>query len=156
MTFPEKFDWREHNGYTEAKDQGGEGECFSCWSYSLIGGVESAIKIATGEDFDLSEQQLIDCNTNGYGCDGGFKDGWTALRDYGAVLESCYPFVADDTDCAESDLRTGGVDQWRLPCGVYHQRHQVCIDESRRLKLQHDGIPEVHVLSGRLLFKGWH
>ena len=108
MTLPERFDWREQGGYTEAKDQGSSEECYPCWSYALIGAAESAIKIATGNAFDLSEQQLLDCNTKGYGCDGGFISGWTALRDYGAVLDSCYPYIAQDGDCSESDCEPVG------------------------------------------------
>jgi hypothetical protein len=101
IDFPSRFDWRENNGFTEAKNQGA-GNCYPCWAFSLIGAAESARKLQTHQDVRLSEQQLLDCNTNGYGCSGGFVDGWTALRDYGAVLQDCYPFVAHDQDCLQS------------------------------------------------------
>ncbi len=102
MVFPSRFDLRETGGATPAKNQGFSSTCFPCWSFSLIGAAESAIRLSTGIEYDLSEQQLLDCNVNGYGCDGGFINGWTALRDYGAVPEICYPFMNTDTDCNQS------------------------------------------------------
>ncbi|MBN1355667.1 hypothetical protein JXA40_05275 [bacterium] len=108
MVFPERFDWRERDGCTPVKNQGSGGNCYPCWAYSLIGACESVFKINTGLDLDLSEQQLIDCNTNGYGCDGGFIHGWTALRDYGAVTETCYPYIAEDGECTQSQCEPQG------------------------------------------------
>ncbi len=61
MSFPSRFDWRENGGYTPARQQG-MGDCYPCWAFSLIGAAESACKISTGIDWDLSEQQLLDCN----------------------------------------------------------------------------------------------
>ncbi|MBN1878602.1 hypothetical protein JW823_00650 [bacterium] len=107
MTFPTRFDWRENGGYTPARQQG-MGDCFPCWAFSLIGGAESAALLATGIEMDLSEQQLLDCNANGYGCDGGFINGWTALRDYGLVEESCYPYIDEDGDCLQNDCSPVG------------------------------------------------
>lgn len=101
MDFPSAFDLRQTGGATVAKNQGFSSTCFPCWSFSLIGAAESAIRIATGIEYDLSEQHLLDCNTNGYGCSGGFVDGWTALRNHGAIEEECYPFLNADSPCGQ-------------------------------------------------------
>jgi Papain family cysteine protease len=98
---PERFDWREEGGTTEPRNQG-MGDCFPCWAFAIIGAVESVVMIHSGMAFDLSEQQLLDCNDKDYGCSGGFLDGWSDLASYGAVEESCYPFEAEDGDCRQS------------------------------------------------------
>lgn len=97
---PAVFDWRQQDGVTAARDQGMV-DCFPCWAFCLVAAVESSAKIQLGMDLDLSEQQLLDCNQENYGCDGGWLDGWTILRDYGAVTESCYPYAGIDQPCIQ-------------------------------------------------------
>jgi hypothetical protein len=120
MVFPRSFDWRAENGFTPVKDQGVTPGCYPCWAFSLIGACESVFKIATGIDYDLSEQFLLDCNTSGYGCNGGFVDGWTALRDYGAVTSACYPYTAEADDCHAADCGPAGwiAGVYRVPYSV--------------------------------------
>ena len=69
---PESWDWRALGSVTAIKDQGG---CGSCWAFSTIGVVESAIKIHDGVELDLSEQHLLSCNTAGWGCSGAVWPG---------------------------------------------------------------------------------
>lgn len=97
--FPTAFDWRAKGGVTPVKDQGFV-DCYPCWAFCLIAAVESSVAIESGRIFDLSEQQLLDCNQEGYGCGGGWLDGWTILRDYGAVEESCYEYIGRNQLCA--------------------------------------------------------
>ena len=49
-------------------------DCSACWAVAVISVVESKIAIKTGELVDLSEQELIDCDSFNFGCDGGFPD----------------------------------------------------------------------------------
>lgn len=98
-SLPSKFDWREQNGMTSVKDQGG---CGSCWAFATVAAVEAAIKVKTGREYDLSEQWLIDYER--YGCGGGSACaerflvplGWET-KDYcgltGGVLEADYPYL---------------------------------------------------------------
>ena len=80
--------------YTPVRNQG---SCGSCWAFGTIAAFESNLK-KNGITTDLSEQWLVSCNTDGWGCNGG----WMA-DDYmvnpGAVLESCYPYTATDSTC---------------------------------------------------------
>ncbi len=82
--------------YTKVKDQG---SCGSCWAFSTAGMFESVL-LKQGISTDLSEQWLVSCNTDGWGCNGG----WFAndyYLDYGATLESCYRYKAADLPCKE-------------------------------------------------------
>ena len=102
LTVPEKFDWRNEGGLTPVKNQGA---CGSCWAFGTTAALESTIKIKTGETVDLSEQWLVSCNRDGWGCNGG----WWAHDYYagtvgkcggtGAVLESSFPYTASDSFC---------------------------------------------------------
>jgi len=89
------FDWRELNGVTPVKDQA---NCGSCWDFAAVGSFESAILIADEVELDLSEQQVLSCNTGGSSCDGGWMaDAYNLFMDYGAIDEADMPYEADDT-----------------------------------------------------------
>ncbi len=99
---PLSFDWRELGGFTPVINQGG---CGSCWAFGTVGALECAIKIIDGVTEDLSEQWVVSCNQDGWSCGGG----WFA-HDYhqwktdpcggtGAVLESDFPYQAQDLPC---------------------------------------------------------
>ncbi len=97
-----RFDWRELGAVTPVKNQGG---CGSCWAFAATGQLESHIRIYDGVTLDLSEQHVIDCNDNGYDCDGGWH--WSAYDlfiDEGAVAETCIPYEETDTSSCRIDL----------------------------------------------------
>jgi C1A family cysteine protease len=93
---PAKWDWRDQDGVTPVKDQGG---CGSCWAFGTMGAVESMLRIKSDTTVDLSEQYLLSCNTLSYGCDGGWW-AFDMLMDPGAVLETSFPYVAAKVACA--------------------------------------------------------
>lgn len=101
MSFPSVFDWRDENGVTPVKNQGG---CGSCWAFAAQGAFESMIKIYDSIEYDLSEQQILSCNVYGAGCDGGWMDyAYELFRSYGSVLEYCMPYTTTDTvSCVQS------------------------------------------------------
>ncbi len=99
--YDQVFDWRTLGGTTSAKDQGG---CGSCWAFAATGQLESHTRIYDGRIEDLSEQQIIDCNSYGSDCGGGTSSAaYSLMSGYGQVLESCIPYEArDDLPCTQS------------------------------------------------------
>ena len=99
---PASFDWRDSDGCTPVRNQGG---CGSCWAFSTVGALECNIKIRDGVSEDLSEQYLVSCNRDGWGCGGGwlahdyFEWKSDACGGVGAVLEADFPYAAADLPC---------------------------------------------------------
>ncbi len=103
---PDAFDWRDEieGGLPPVKNQG---SCGSCWAFGTVASLECNIKIKDGDVVDLSEQWLVSCNQDGYGCGGGWwchdyfmENGKTdPCGDSGAVLEEDFPYTASDDPC---------------------------------------------------------
>jgi len=101
---PSTYDWRTQKKVTPVKDQG---QCGSCWAFSVVENIESIWMIAKGingaQMTPLSEQEIVDCDTNGQdsGCNGG--DPPTAyayvITAGGLETDADYPYTADDGDC---------------------------------------------------------
>jgi C1A family cysteine protease len=112
---PDSFDWRDSDGCTPVKNQGG---CGSCWAFATVGPLECNIKIKDGVTTNLSEQWVVSCNQEGWGCSGG----WFA-HDYhewkpdpcggtGAVYESDFPYTATDATCNCPYPHQYTIDSW--------------------------------------------
>jgi len=108
---PDSFDWRSQGKVTAVKDQG---QCGSCWTFSVTGAIEFAWSIANKlkDPVDLSEQAIVDCSQNcsnvdgqpvcNEGCNGGWP--WAAVADVvnwgGLPTEDDYPYTAADGTCS--------------------------------------------------------
>jgi C1A family cysteine protease len=101
LTAPTSIDWRSKGMVNPVRDQG---QCGSCWAFSTIQSVESAVAIKTGKLNQLSEQELVDCDnlSNGgrdHGCNGGLMDyafSWIGKRN-GVCSQASYPYVSGST-----------------------------------------------------------
>jgi uncharacterized repeat protein (TIGR03803 family) len=105
---PSYWDWRQHNGVTPVKNQG---NCGSCWAFSTVGTMEAMILIASRTTTDLSEQQLVSCNTDGWSCDGG-NYAFDMEISPGAMLESCFPYQAADVACQSGCPHVYQLSSW--------------------------------------------
>ncbi len=101
---PDSFSWRSQGIMTPVKNQA---SCGSCWDFAGVGALEAVLMQNESVVYDLSEQQVLSCASPGYVCGGGFYSWvWTYFRNYGAVDESCMPYVADDTVPCDDALCT--------------------------------------------------
>nr|AAL48318.1 berghepain-2 [Plasmodium berghei] len=94
------FDWRDYNVIIGVKDQQ---KCASCWAFATAGVVAAQYAIRKNQKVSLSEQQLVDCAQNNFGCEGGilpyaFED----LIDMDGLCEDkYYPYVSNVPELCE-------------------------------------------------------
>lgn len=98
---PTSVDWRKNGAVNPIKNQG---RCGSCWAFSTIVGVEGINKIKTNQLVSLSEQELVDCETDCNGCDGGLmENAYEYIKETGGVTsEQTYPYSARGGRCDTS------------------------------------------------------
>ncbi|XP_059633638.1 vignain-like [Cornus florida] len=95
---PTSVDWRKKGAVNAVKDQG---KCGSCWAFSTVVGVEGINQIKTKELVSLSEQELVDCDTDNQGCNGGLmENAYEFIKQNGGITtEGTYPYKAKDGTC---------------------------------------------------------
>jgi len=95
---PTSFDWSSKGDITPVKNQG---QCGSCWDFSATETIESVCHLAGYPLTQLSEQQILDCDTSDYGCNGGWPYNAYAyvIQAGGIETEADYPYTAQDGTC---------------------------------------------------------
>jgi len=100
---PATFDWRMKDVVTAVKDQG---QCGSCWAFSVTENVESVWMLAKGITNatmpPLAPQQIVDCDNSDDGCSGGNPPtAYDYIKSAGGLDdEKDYPYTAQDGTCA--------------------------------------------------------
>ncbi|EAR87560.1 papain family cysteine protease (macronuclear) [Tetrahymena thermophila SB210] len=100
-SLPQQFDWRNLGKVTQVKNQG---NCGSCWAFTITGLFES-INLIRNKTVELySEQELLDCSSNGIYRNSGCQGGWPHLafeysKKNGISLSSQYPYKGIQENC---------------------------------------------------------
>lgn len=112
---PAEFDART-KGYKAPESQG---NCGSCWAFSMSATVQDSYKFQVGKDFDTSEQHILSCTKPGeWTCNGGFFDYNRHMTPYGGVLGSAWPYSGTDESCRGNLPHQIKVKSWNyLPGG---------------------------------------
>jgi len=103
---PSEFDWGDKNMVTPVKNQG---QCGSCWDFSATETMESVWAIGGHSLDELSEQQILDCDTVDQGCNGGWPyDAYQYVMGAGGIeTEQDYPYDAEQGSC---NFNSGEID----------------------------------------------
>lgn len=90
-----------------------QGGCGSCWAFSTITTMEKLHWDKTKTRLDLSQQELVDCDTRSYGCNGGFPEYAIAyIATNGIGKAASYPYAAAQSSCKRSlstAVKTGAL-----------------------------------------------
>ena len=111
---PDAYDWRDTVRVGPVKDQA---SCGSCWAFSTIGNLEAHYAEEKGTYLALSEQLLVDCDTQDSGCNGGLMEyAFTWLKSNGLEKESDYPYTGTKGTCKKDtskyvDMKVTGYKQ---------------------------------------------
>ncbi|CAD8074138.1 unnamed protein product [Paramecium sonneborni] len=105
---PVEVDLRKDGVVSEVKNQG---SCGSCWAFSAVAALETALRQSGVQNVELSEQELVDCAVldefESEGCDGGeMYDGFAYASKYGIAIRSEYPYAAVDQQCQAKKTKT--------------------------------------------------
>jgi hypothetical protein len=112
---PAEFDARV-KGYKSPESQG---NCGSCWAFSMSATIQDSYKYQTGKDFDTSEQHVLSCTKPGeYSCNGGFFDYNRHMTPFGGVTGASWPYSGTDEACKSGLNHQIKIKQWAyLPGG---------------------------------------
>merc|ERR1719322_1575025 len=108
-------DWRDSGAITEIKDQG---QCGSCWAFGATASMEAAHWEKYGSTVQMSEQQVVDCDTRDGGCNGGWYDtAWRYVSDEGELKKMLNDRpVAVAVDATPFQFYSSGI----LDCRSFH------------------------------------
>jgi C1A family cysteine protease len=122
LKVPASFDWRDNRG-DWTTPVGDQGECGSCWAFSTTSAFESFWEIYNGDpglNPDFSEQYLVSCDPEAYGCGGGDNRAMAYLTNktgsnggLGTVWESAFQYAASDLRCRQ----LGSAPRFKVPDG---------------------------------------
>ena len=82
-----------------------QGQCGSCWAFGASEAMSDRWAIDE-KDIILSPQHMVSCDTNNYGCNGGYLDlAWRFITETGIVDDDCYPYTSG-TSGADGECKT--------------------------------------------------
>lgn len=92
---PANYDLRALGFVTPVRNQG---SCGSCWAFAGIAALESAILKSGKSALDLSEQEIVSCDSSSYGCSGGWQP-FEYMIKKGVGAEASFPYQGTNARC---------------------------------------------------------
>jgi C1A family cysteine protease len=102
-SFPAKYDLRTNNYVTGVRNQGQIG---ACWTFGVIGSIESALKVRGKGDMDLSEENMATCHGFEWGKNegGNFEIATAYLNSFkGPLTETQDPYTQSTFSFCKTD-----------------------------------------------------
>lgn len=97
--------------------------CGSCWAFAAVAYAEKEYFLINGQQIDFSQQELVDCDQNSNGCQGGFPhEAMRYMKNKGISKASSYPYVAAAGVCSPSK------DKLKFPSTFVPQTTQFDVD----------------------------
>lgn len=100
---PASFTWNKTSTFNTVAPVVSQGQCGSCYAFAAVGAVHSAHVIQHGQVAieRPSPQQIVDCSTANFGCDGGWAhEAYQYIKDKNGIASwSQYPYTALDGNC---------------------------------------------------------
>ena len=154
---PDSFDWRDRHGVNYVSPIRNQGQCGSCYAFASMAMMESRLRIITNNTLQvvLSPQDVVGCSEYSQGCAGGFPYliAGKYAQDFGAVEESCFPYIGKDSSCTEKKDCTRYYATNYYYVGGYYG---ACNEPEMRVELVNNGPIAVgfEVLNDFLNYKG--
>jgi hypothetical protein len=111
IDLPESFDWREVYPQCVQPVQSiglaGATNCSASYAMATLSAAEDKICMNANSTVKLSVQEIIDCDVNSFGCEGGFINKvlkWGRTK--GFILEECMPYAAKKNECEVDHLES--------------------------------------------------
>jgi len=93
IELPESYDWREKypQCVQPVRDIGPKFNCSSSYIFASLGVAEDRICMGSNNTVQLSAQEILDCDDNQFGCDGGYGNKvLTWGKKKGFIAEECH------------------------------------------------------------------
>jgi C1A family cysteine protease len=84
-----------------------QGSCGSCWAFSAVAGLEKFYYDRTGSQMDFSQQELVDCEKESGGCQGGYaSSSYVYASKNGLSPASKYPYTGTNGSCKRNSANS--------------------------------------------------
>jgi len=141
---PDSYDWREQYPHCvqPVHDIGADRNCSASYAMATLGVVEDRICMGSNQTVRLSSQEIIDCDDNEFGCEGGYANKvLTWGKKKGFITEECHEYKGQKNECEIDHLESN---QCRIENQIY-KVNDFC------LAMQSDSIKREIVTNGPII-----